>query len=57
MDLLELKLTKRTAAEIDDLLLNLLDEKANPYHGHIDLNALIQNKKEYSNHKIEYDSK
>ena len=54
MNLIELNLTEKTAAEIDDLLLSLLGEKANPYLGSIDLNNLIQNKAEYRNYNIEY---
>lgn len=49
-----LELTKNTAAEIDELLYQLLDEKANPYHGNIDLNQLIQNNSKYRNSNIEY---
>jgi len=54
MNLVDLKLTKKTAAEIDDLLLSLLNEKAIPYFNQIDLNTLIQNKSEYKNYSIEY---
>jgi len=54
MNLIELNLTEKTAAEIDDLLLSLLGETAILYLGSIDLNNLIQNKAEYRNYNIEY---
>lgn len=49
-----LRLTQKTAAEIDILLKELLKEKANPYHGYIDLNILIQNNPIYKGADVEY---
>jgi len=49
-----LRLTEKTAAEIDILLKELLKEKANPYHGYIDLDILIQNNPIYKGADVEY---
>ncbi|MEI8129452.1 MAG: hypothetical protein WCG95_07540 [bacterium] len=49
-----LKLTEETAAEIDILLKELLDEKPNPYHGYIDLTNLKTNNIIYKNVTVEH---